>query len=108
GEVEWTVGLVGTYYTTEASKRAEFFENEYQNRQGRPVDAIWGLESDGFFESVEDIANSPGSAFGEVQPGDIKYIDQNEDGVINAQDEVYLGRGGWSGSPFTGGVNLTA
>lgn len=72
------------------------FENEYQNRQGRPVDAIWGLESDGLFESSEDIANSPESAFGAVQPGDIKYIDQNEDGVINAQDEVYLGRGGWS------------
>ena len=108
GEFEWTVGVVGTYYTTEASKRAEFFENEYQNRQGRPVDAIWGLESDGFFESAEDIANSPESAFGEVQPGDIKYVDQNGDGVINAQDEVYLGRGGWSGSPFTGGINLTA
>ena len=108
GQVDWTVGLVGTYYTTEASKRAEFFENEYQNRQGRPLDAIWGLESDGFFESSEDIANSPESAFGEVQPGDIKYVDQNGDGVINAQDEVYLGRGGWSGSPFTGGINLTA
>ncbi|MDT0685024.1 SusC/RagA family TonB-linked outer membrane protein [Autumnicola psychrophila] len=108
GQVDWTVGLVGTYYTTEASKRAEFFENEYQNRQGRPVDAIWGLESDGFFESSDDITNSPESAFGEVQPGDIKYVDQNADGLINAQDEVYLGRGGWSGSPFTGGINLTA
>ncbi len=108
GEVDWTVGLVGTYYTTEASRRAEFFEYEYQNRQGRPLDAIWGLESDGLFESSEEIANSPESAFGSVQPGDIKYIDQNGDGVINAQDEVYLGRGGWSGSPFTGGVNLTA
>lgn len=108
GQVDWSLGFVGTYYTTEASKRAEFYEDEYQNRQGQPLDAIWGLESDGFFESSEDIANSPESAFGEVQPGDIKYIDQNADGVINAQDEVYLGRGGWSGAPLTLGVNLTA
>jgi len=108
GQVDWTVGLVGTYYTTEASKRAEFFENDYQNRQNRPLDAIWGLKSDGFFDNLEEIANSPEQAFGEVQPGDLKYIDQNGDGVINAQDEVYLGRGGWSGSPYTAGVNLTA
>jgi len=108
GQVDWSVGLVGTYFTTEASKRAEFFENDYQNRQNRPLDAIWGLESDGFFENIEEIANSPEQAFGEVQPGDIKYKDQNGDGVINAQDEVYLGRGGWNGSPYTAGINLTA
>ncbi|TDN90388.1 TonB-linked SusC/RagA family outer membrane protein [Salegentibacter sp. 24] len=108
GQVDWSVGLVGTYVTTEASKRAEFFENDYQNRQNKPLDAIWGLESEGFFENIEEIANSPEQAFGEVQPGDIKYKDQNSDGIINAQDEIYLGRGGWNGSPYTVGINLTA
>ncbi|MCD8281927.1 MAG: hypothetical protein LUC22_01590, partial [Prevotella sp.] len=48
------------------------------------------------------------SEFGEVQPGDLKYIDRNGDGVINSDDVVYLGkRYGWSGAPFTLGVNLT-
>ena len=29
-------------------------------------------------------------------------------GIINDQDEIYLGRGGWAGAPLTLGVHLTA
>lgn len=43
-----------------------------------------------------------------MAPGDLRYIDQNDDGVINNQDEVYLGKAGWSGSPLTGGLHLSA
>lgn len=108
GLVDWTLGVSGIYYETKASRRSENFENSYQNRQGMPLDAIWGLESLGFFGGIDDIENSPSQAFGEVRPGDIKYKDQNNDGVVNAQDEVYLGRGGWSGAPLTMGFNLSA
>ncbi|MEB2775345.1 SusC/RagA family TonB-linked outer membrane protein [Algoriphagus sp. D3-2-R+10] len=108
GEVNWTLGVSGLYYTTEASRRSENFENSYQNREGMPLDAMWGLENLGFFTGIDDIENSPTQAFGEVRPGDIKYKDQNNDGVVNAQDEVYLGRGGWSGAPLTMGFNLSA
>lgn len=108
GEIAWTLGVTGIYYETKASQRAENYENSYQNREGMPLDAIWGLQSDGFFNSIEEIENSPTQAFGEVRLGDIKYVDQNNDGVINAQDEVYLGRGGWSGAPLTMGINLSA
>ena len=108
GEVQWTLGVSGLYYDTKASKRSENFENSYQNREGMPLDAIWGLESLGFFSGMDEIENSPTQAFGEVKPGDIKYKDQNGDGVVNAQDEVYLGRGGWSGAPLTMGLNLSA
>ncbi len=108
GEVDWSLGITGTYYDTKASKRAEMYEDDYQNREGKPLDAIWGLQNEGFFTDATDIANSPSQTYGEVQPGDIKYKDQNGDGVINSQDEVYLGKAGWSGAPFTFGVNLTA
>jgi TonB-linked SusC/RagA family outer membrane protein len=108
GDVDLTAGLAGTYYTTKATRRAEAYEDAYQNRQGKPLDAIWGLESDGFFASQDDIDQSPRQMFGDVKPGDLRYKDQNNDGIINAQDEVYLGRGGWSGAPFTLGINLTA
>lgn len=108
GEVDWNIGVSGIYYETKASRRSENFENSYQNRQGMPLDAIWGLESLGFFTGIDDIENSPSQAFGEVKPGDIKYKDQNNDGVVNAQDEVYLGRGGWSGAPLTMGFNFSA
>ncbi len=57
--------------------------------------------------SQSDIENSAFSSFGEVKPGDIKYKDQNGDGTIDTRDEVYLGKGGWSGAPLTLGLNLT-
>ena len=108
GEVNWTLGLNGTYYETKATQRAELYEDSYQNRQGKPLDAIWGLQSLGLFQDQNDIANSPTQTFGQVKPGDIKYKDQNGDGIINSRDEVFLGKGGWFGSPFTLGVNVTA
>ena len=108
GEVETTLGVVGSYYKTEATKRAEMYEDSYQNRKGNALDAIWGLESDGLFSSVEEIENSPTQSFGQVAPGDIKYKDQNGDGIIDNQDEVYLARDGRYGAPFTLGVNFTA
>lgn len=108
GSVDLTLGVVGTFYETIARKRLETnIEDDYQLRTNRPLDGTWGLKSNGFFSSVEEIAASPRQSFSEVKPGDIKYIDQNNDGVINAQDEVYLGRGGWSGSPSTLGLNFT-
>lgn len=108
GEINWTLGINGTYYETVATKRAELYENSYQNRQGRPLDAMWGLQSMGLFQNQDEIVNSPSQTFGQVKPGDIKYKDQNADGVIDSRDEVYLGKGGWFGSPLTLGVNLTA
>lgn len=108
GTVDVALGFTGTYLNTEASKRAELYENSYQNRQGRPLDALWGLKSDGFFRDALDIQNSASQTFGQVKPGDIKYKDQNGDGIIDVKDEVYLGRAGWSGAPLTFGVNFTA
>ncbi|WP_207424920.1 SusC/RagA family TonB-linked outer membrane protein [Desertivirga brevis] len=117
GSVAWTLGFNGTYYTTEASLRASDseYEYDYQRRVGKPLDAIFGLQSDGLFMDAADIANSPSQSTltsGGVQPGDIKYKDQNNDGIVDTRDEVYLGRGAaWSGlpaSPLTIGVNLTA
>ncbi|SHM43826.1 TonB-linked outer membrane protein, SusC/RagA family [Chitinophaga jiangningensis] len=108
GQVDWTLGVTATYYKTLASKRAEVYEDAYQYRQGKPVDAIWGLQNLGFFQDQADIDKSPTQSFGQVKPGDIKYKDQNGDGVIDGRDEVYLGKAGWSGAPLTLGVHLEA
>ena len=35
-------------------------------------------------------------------------MDVNHDGKIDNYDQVYLGKGGWYGAPFTMGVNFTA
>ncbi|MCH5329666.1 MAG: TonB-dependent receptor [Alistipes sp.] len=67
----------------------------YQNRIGKPygVGAAqpWGFLAVGLFESQEDIDNSPTQTFGEYRVGDIKYQDINGDGVINSDDQIYLG-----------------
>lgn len=109
GNVDFTWGVAGTYYDTKATRRAEMNEYGYQNREGKPIDGIWGLQSAGFFQSNDEVAASPEQKFGgTVKAGDIKYVDQNNDGVIDSNDEVFLGKGGWYGAPFTLGINFTA
>src|SRR5690606_13743669 len=107
GQTSLSLGVTGIYFDTKATKRDELFEYDYQNRAGKPLDALWGLQSDGFYKNQNEIDNTATSTFGEVKPGDIKYIDQNNDGTIDERDEVYLGKAGWSGSPLSLGVNLT-
>lgn len=66
---------------------------DYQSRIGKSVTQLWGLEAIGFYKDQNDILNSPLSTFYKVQPGDIKYKNQNpdEDNVINSYDEVPVG-----------------
>jgi hypothetical protein len=108
GQVDLSLGANGMYYTTKAVRRDENYADAYQNRTGKALDGLWGLVSDGFYADDADIAKSPKSSYGTCKPGDIKYVDQNGDNVINSQDQVFLGKGGWYGTPFTLGLNLTA
>lgn len=105
GDVNLTLGATGTYVTTKALKRDELYADKYRNRAGKPVDAIFGLQAEGLFSDQNDINNHATQKFSTVRPGDIKYKDQNGDGVVDEKDEVMIGR--W-GSPFTCGVNVTA
>ena len=62
----------------------EIYDDAYRYREGKAVDGIWGLQSAGLFRDKEDIENSPEQKLGStVQPGDIKYVDQNGDNVID-------------------------
>ncbi|GAB3027880.1 SusC/RagA family TonB-linked outer membrane protein [Niabella terrae] len=108
GQVDWQLGINGTYYTTKATRRAEVYEDDYQYRKDKVLDGIWGLENLGFFKDLAEIENAPRQTFGQVKPGDIRYKDQNADGIIDQRDEIYLGKGGWFGAPFTTGAHLTA
>ena len=63
----------------------------YLRQTGRPEGVLFGLEANGFL-SAEDIAQGYPVMVGyEVQPGDVKYVDQNNDGVINEWDRVVIG-----------------
>ncbi len=56
------------------AKRAEQFEDDYQNRQGKPLDALWGLKNEGFFMDELDIANYASQTFGQVKPGTLNIL----------------------------------
>ena len=109
GDFGFEGGANLTYYTTKAAQRDDDnYADEYQYREGKPMDAIWGYECLGFFRDQADIDNSPQQALGgNVKPGDLKYKDQNGDGVIDGKDQVNLAKGGWYGAPTTIGINLT-
>ena len=85
-------------------------------RLGAPINSIYGYETEGIFQSQEEINGAP-SQFGTLKPGNLRYKDQltvdtdgdgvmdASDGVINADDRVILG------DPFpryTYGIDLTA
>ena len=107
GDFTFAVGANATWYDTIASKRDEVY-NDYRQREGKPLDGIWGYQSAGLFQSQEEIDNWYTQKLGStVRPGDIKYVDQNGDGEITTEDQVFLGKGGWYGNPLTLGLNLT-
>lgn len=84
------------FATYARNERLAWIENPpYPNMSviGTPADAARGLVALGFFESQEDIDNSPLQQFGQVKVGDIKYKDVNEDGVVNENDAVALDYG---------------
>jgi len=60
-------------------------------REGEALGSYFGYRTDGFFQSYDEIANSALPIGASVQPGDVKYIDTNKDGVIDEKDRVVLG-----------------
>ena len=60
-------------------------------REGQPLGSYFGYKTDGLFQSYDEIANSALPVGASVQPGDVKYVDQNNDGVIDEKDRVILG-----------------
>ncbi len=58
--------------------------------KGVALDNYYGFQTNGYFNDAADIENTE-AKMANTLPGDIKYVDQNGDGVINDDDRVYLG-----------------
>jgi TonB-linked SusC/RagA family outer membrane protein len=67
-------------------------KDAYLNTTGHPVAQPFLLEAIGFFNNLSEIENSPEQIFTKVQPGDIKYKDQNGDNIIDQNDYFPLGK----------------
>lgn len=69
---------------------------------GHPIGSFYLYEMAGIFQNELDVFTSAYQGNG-IKPGDVKYVDQNGDNVIDAQDRTFLG----SAIPtFTTGLNL--
>ena len=62
---------------------------------GNPIASFWGLRTNGLFQTLADVQSHVGPTGAMIQPnakpGDLRYVDQNNDGKINDADKTYLG-----------------
>lgn len=82
----WSQNSSEVLYTDE-----QFKPQEYNKRTGQPVGARFGLVADGFYSTPEEIAQSAVIEGFEIEPGDIRYKDLNNDGVVDQFDQKPIG-----------------
>lgn len=99
---KWHISALANY-TYARNKRTEIDEplgvlGSYRSSTGTPVGQLFGLISEGLF-TADDFDSQgalksgiPQQSFSEVlRPGDIKYRDLNQDGVVNELDRTAIG-----------------
>ncbi len=74
--------------------------------QGLPIAYFWGFQTDGIFQNQTEVFQHIGST-GELlqanaKPGDVRFVDVNNDGVLNEEDRTYIGN---PTPDFTLGIN---
>jgi TonB-linked SusC/RagA family outer membrane protein len=94
---EYYGGLTFAYARNQVTKKAEDAQPyEYLYQKGYRIGQFRGLQDAGFYQVSDFDASGnllPGvvkSTYGQVHPGDLKYIDENRDGIINDYDKVPL------------------
>jgi len=101
-----TAKIMGGYYFNGQSQSVTVFEKGYTPGY------FYGYKTNGLFQNAAEIAASATQA-GAV-PGDIRFVDMNKDGIINAQDMTKIGDPfpnftlGWNLSMEWGGFDFTA
>ena len=69
--------------------------NFVRSQVGHPMASWYVIETDGLFQSVEEVNNHKNSAGKIIQPnakpGDVRYVDLNDDGQINDEDRSFHG-----------------
>ena len=63
---------------------------EWQGKVGQEISQVLGYVAEGLFQDQAEIDNAPYQS-GNVMPGDIRYRDINNDGVIDVEDCTFIG-----------------
>lgn len=69
---------------------------------GQPIGNIFGYKTEGLY-SIQDSINGSIPVGSGLRPGDQKYLDLDENGVINGEDRVIIGN---ALPDFTAGMNI--
>ena len=87
-EISYTIGAQFSYVRNKIINREEQFRLwSDTKRTGRRVGQQFGLKTDGFFQNGNEVNAATPQAWGELHPGDVRYIDHNGDGIIDSEDE---------------------
>ena len=70
--------------------------------KGLPINTLWGYKTDGLFQTAQEIIDYKATYAANTKPGDVKYVDLNKDGKINADDMTAIGN---SFPKYTFGIN---
>lgn len=122
GEFNYSVGVNGAYNKNRIGNiptldqiihgnNNALFDNSlefYRAQNGFPVGYFWGLKTDGVFQTEEEVrAFSKGGQLVQpnAQPGDVRFVDLNGDGIINDADRTMIGD---PNPDFTFGLSLNA
>ncbi len=91
GDLTYNFGVNGGYARNEVIFMDEVPGNpEYQHQEGKPIGAYLVYEADGVFRDEEAISANTldySAVTGQLRPGDMKFVDQNGDGIIDADDQ---------------------
>lgn len=95
---DWGYSIKGNFsYATNkivSADEPDRSDKIWQRRAGTHIDEMYGYIAEGLFQNQAEIndPNIPKTTASNLQPGDIRYKDMNKDGVINGDDQSYLGK----------------
>ncbi|WP_315821463.1 TonB-dependent receptor domain-containing protein [Paraflavitalea speifideaquila] len=95
--LEYYAGAAFSFARNEITKRAEDAQPyNYLYEKGYRINQFRALQNAGFYQASDFEANGSlkagvvKSTYGQVRPGDLKYVDINKDGIINDYDKTPL------------------
>lgn len=100
GALDWTTSVNTTLNKNEIvdlNSDSPMYQNSIENSNitiqsvNHPMNSFYGFVVDGIFQSPQEVSNSAVQIVGGTAPGDIRFKDLNNDGIINDQDRTFIG-----------------
>lgn len=101
GELEWNTDLNVSYNKNKVISMNEgvplFTGDDINmtkvlvNAEGNPINSFYGYVTNGLFQNWDQVNNASIQVPGGTAPGDIRFSDLDNNGVINDNDRTYIG-----------------